>query len=129
MWIDPALGASDGKTYLRMYASEPARHESVSQQLCAALVLGQRYHITLNLASRRYAPTDVPAFLEIWGANGSCGEEQLLWASTPGTPDWQTHCAVLAPTANFTHLTLKPRAASGEGGVFVDGIRSVASCQ
>jgi hypothetical protein len=125
---DPPPAASDGTTYVRMYATEPARHESVSQQLCEPLTAGRRYHVSLDLASRRYTNTDGPAFLEIWGGNAACGEEELLWSSPEGTNDWRTHCATLAPSRTATHLTLKPRRAAGEGAVFVDAVHPVAAC-
>lgn len=115
-----SLPAQKGKTYLGMIVRDNETWESVSQRLEAPLHKDSLYAFSIWLArSESYISQSqltnetvnyaTPAKLRVWGGNGYCDKEELLWETgLIKNYNWEKHDLKLHPTnGDFRYITLE----------------------
>lgn len=128
--------ASDQNTYISMLhagSSSGGYSEGGSQQLSGCMTAGETYTFTIDLAFSSVYNTAEPGncygSFEIYGGNGLCGTDQLLWQSGQIThTNWQTYSVSITPTSNWCYITFRPywiSACSGYINVMADNIQPI----
>lgn len=91
--FDVAKKASHGNTYLGLVVRDNETWESVSQRLSRPLEMNQCYEFSMDVCrseiyisqsktTNQKANYVTPARLLIWGGNGSCGKQELLYETS-----------------------------------------------
>jgi outer membrane protein OmpA-like peptidoglycan-associated protein len=135
--------ATHGKTYLGLVVRSNETYEEVSQALVNPMMDGACYDFSLSLLKadhywsrgRNSDPEEVnyqtPAVLKIWGGNGNCSHQELLWESPPvGHNSWKQYNIKLKPKRKYSHISLqadfrRPTLYAYNGNICVDGLSTL----
>jgi outer membrane protein OmpA-like peptidoglycan-associated protein len=130
---------SDGKSYVGLVIRDNESYESISQRLNGAIVAGNCYLFTIDLArSSKYMSTSrisdkeinyvTPAIIKIWAGSGMCYEVELLGESRAiDHEDWRTYQFKFTPKADYKFITIeaswkKPFSNTYCGHVLIDNL-------
>ena len=87
--------------------------EGLTQMLPSALVSGQTYVFTVDLAMSLVFNTVPPngcySSMQVYGGNTPCAISQTLWSSGPFfNTNWQQFTVTFTPTGNWNYITFAP---------------------
>lgn len=132
-----------GDTYLGLVVRDNDTWEAVAQRLPRSLVSNNCYEVSLSICrsevymslsrtTEKQANYTRPARLQIWGGNGFCDRQELLWQSPDITHDrWLNYDVRLMPKkGNYTHLLfeayfIQPTLFPYNGNILLDNLSSI----
>jgi outer membrane protein OmpA-like peptidoglycan-associated protein len=139
--------ANHGSTYIGMVVRDDETWESVGQRLSRPLEKGQCYEFSMDLArSEAYtsqsrltglpANFNTPARLIIWGGNGFCDKQEVLFETgVIAHPRWLTYNFRLHPKkGNWSHIMFEayyrqPTLFPYNGNIMLDNASSIRPIQ
>lgn len=127
---DVRLSPSHGDTYLGLVVRDNDTWEGLSQRLTSPIEAGKYYSFSVDLAKSptynshsrmntfyneatgRKEPIPMnfttPSILRVWGGNGYCEPDQLLFvSSTINNEYWEEHVVYIAPKADYSFITFE----------------------
>lgn len=126
--------ASEGETFMGLITREDGSFESVGQRLPEPLAPNECYTFTLDLAhSRTYADYNQPIRLRIWGSQGKCGQEQVIFLSDfIRHADWKTYEVNFTLKNPVNYIIIEAFYQDGKfshrGNILVDKISPIKKC-
>lgn len=120
---------SDGNSYLGLVYGSPTWQEGASQLLVEPIVPGTNYAFNIDLSATDATGGGIDStahgVLEVWGANSTCTQTELLWSSTLITQvGWQTFQVSFTPSSTYEYLSFINNG-QVNGYLLVDNISAV----
>ena len=132
-----------GDTYLGLVVRDNDTWEAVAQRLPRSIVANNCYELSLSICrsevymslsrtTEKQANYTRPVRLQIWGGNGFCDRQELLWQSPDITHDrWLNYDVRLMPKkGNFTHILfesyfIQPTLFPYNGNILLDNLSAI----